>query len=150
MTIDGSIKWNGNEMWASKCLCYWRVLYKENLPGKTISNAIISVRNRDAPTFGLIFTITTWLRIFKLTTGSCDVRHAIGTNLRRQRVSLKVDLISHPNWENAWENVLLRGSYSKSLVDWQVANSLVGKLLLSLIQWNLNNLRPYWLVANAK
>ena len=150
MTIDGSIKWNGNEMWASKFLCYWRVLYKENLPGKTISNAIISVRNRDAPTFGLIFTITTWLRIFKLTTGSCDVRHAIGTNLRRQRVSLKVDLISHPNWENAWENVLLRGSYSKSLVDWQVANSLVGKLLLSLIQWNLNNLRPYWLVANAK
>ena len=150
MMIDGSIKWNGNEVWASKFSCYWRVLYVENLPGKTISNVVISVRNRNAPTFGLIFTISTWLRIFKLTTGSCDVRHAIGTNLRRQRVSLKVDLISHPNWENAWKNVLLRGSYSKSLVDWQVVNFPVGKLFLSLIQWNLNNLRHYWLVADAK
>ena len=52
----------------------------ENLPGKTISNAIISVGNRNAPTFGLILSITTCLRIFKLTTGCCDVRYAIGTN----------------------------------------------------------------------
>ena len=59
---------------------YWRVLYTENLPGKTISNAIISFGNRNAPTFGLILTISTWLRIFKLTTGGCDVRHAIGTS----------------------------------------------------------------------
>ena len=80
MMIDGSIKWNGNEMWASKFSCYWRVLYMENLPGKTISNAVISVRNRNAPTFSLILTISTWLRIYKLTTESCDVRHAIRTN----------------------------------------------------------------------
>ena len=52
----------------------------ENLPGKTISNAIISFGNRNSPAFGLILTISTWLRIFKLTTGSCDVRYATGTN----------------------------------------------------------------------
>ena len=80
MMIDGIMKWNQNEVWASEFTCYWRVLYMENLLGKTISNAIISVGNRNAPTFGLILTITTWLRIYKLTTGSCDVRHAIRTN----------------------------------------------------------------------
>ena len=31
----------------------------ENVPGKTISNAIISVGNRNAQTFGLILTIST-------------------------------------------------------------------------------------------
>ena len=77
---DGSIKWNGTEVWASEFACNWRVLYMENLTGKMISNASISVGNRNAPTFGLILTISTWLRIFKLTTGSCDVRYAIGTN----------------------------------------------------------------------
>ena len=41
---------------------------------------MIIVGNRNAPTFGLILTISTWLRIFKFTTGSCDVRYAIGTN----------------------------------------------------------------------
>ena len=30
-----------------------------NLPGKTINNAIISVGNRNPPTFGLILTIST-------------------------------------------------------------------------------------------
>ena len=30
-----------------------------NLPGNTILNAIISVGNRNAPTFGLILTIST-------------------------------------------------------------------------------------------
>ena len=80
MMIDGIMKWNQNKMWASEFSCFWQVLYMENLPGKTISNAIIGVGNRNAPTFGLILTISTWLRIFKLTAGSCDVRYAIGTN----------------------------------------------------------------------
>ena len=56
-----------------------------NLPGNTILNAIISIGNRNPPTFGLILTITTWLRIYKLTTGSCNVRHAIGTNYWEDR-----------------------------------------------------------------
>ena len=80
MMIDGSIEWNEMKCEPQRFACYWRVLYTENLPGKTISNAIISVGNRNAPAFGLILTISTWLRIFKFTTGSCDVRYAIGTN----------------------------------------------------------------------
>ena len=81
MMINGSMKWNVKmKCEPQRFACNWRVLYMENLPGKTISNAIINVGNRNAPTFRLILTISTWLRIYKLTTGSCDVRYAIGTN----------------------------------------------------------------------
>ena len=85
MMIDGIMKWNQSEMWASEFSCYWQVLYMENLLGKTISNAIIGVGNRNAPTFSLILTITTWLRVYKITTESCNVRHAIGTNYCEDR-----------------------------------------------------------------
>ena len=97
------MKWNRNEVSASKFAYYWRVLYMKNWPGKVIKNASISVGNRNAPTFGLILTITTWLRIYKLTTGSCDVRHAIGTNFCEDKELVEfIPQIGHRKEFKSW------------------------------------------------